>query len=552
MSLRPGEKVGDYEIVGVLGAGGMGEVYKVRNSFTNRIEAAKVLLPNLAGNPELADRFVREIRIHARLEHPNIAALRTAQRADDQLLMVMEFVEGTTLEEVLHAGRIPLCDGLHYVDQVLSALVYAHEQGVVHRDIKPANMMLTPGGTVKLMDFGIAKAAADHGLTQTGQTVGSLYYMSPEQIQGSANLDARTDIYSLGVSLYEIVTGLRPFQGDSQYSVMAAHLEGKPAAPLEIDPALPAKLNELILMAIDKDPGKRFQSAMAMRNALGAVASGVPGAVPRAPADTADTLRVETAAPVPAAGRSHRGLYMAVGSLLTVAVLVAVLTQLPKWRRAKAAGEESVPATVVTESPTAAVPPEVHPTEVEPEPPVAPAPSVQTQAPPPEEKQESPSRPVTLSRPERSAPAERSVSARKTPAASLPAVRDTRLEPATTSPAMPAPASTSPTPVVNAPAESSAQADEKAQQDALKELNNRMMLMAARVGAVNSSLDSIERDQRRAGLTMRGDITASQKRLELHMDTAESALKQGDPDTGAQSLDRAERELEKLEQFLGI
>jgi serine/threonine-protein kinase len=271
MELSVGSTVGDYQIIDILGAGGMGKVYKVRNVISDRVEAMKVLLPDLGNAPDLADRFLREIKVQASLEHPNIAALHTALRLDNQLLMLMEMVEGETLEHKLKAGPIPIALAVDYIRQVLSALEYAHARGVVHRDIKPANMMLTPTGVVKLMDFGIAKASGDHKLTMTGTTLGSLYYMSPEQIKGAATLDARADLYSVGVSLYELATGKRPFDGDSQFAIMAAHLEKVPLPPIALDPAMPQALNDAILMAVVKDPNARFQTATAFRNALGSV-----------------------------------------------------------------------------------------------------------------------------------------------------------------------------------------------------------------------------------------------------------------------------------------
>ena len=157
MDYEIGSRAGDYKILDVLGAGGMGKVYKVQNVISDRIEAMKVLLPNLEGDPELADRFIREIKVQASLDHPNIAALHTALRLDNQLMMLMEFVEGVTLEHMLKSGPIPIAQAVNYVAQVLSALSYAHSHGVVHRDIKPANMILTPKGTIKLMDFGITR-----------------------------------------------------------------------------------------------------------------------------------------------------------------------------------------------------------------------------------------------------------------------------------------------------------------------------------------------------------------------------------------------------------
>lgn len=267
MGYEPGERIGDYEVIGILGHGGMGQVYKVRNVFSKRVEAMKVLLPDLEGNPQLAERFTQEMEVQAALEHPNIAPLHSAQRVGNQLLMTMEFVEGSSIESLLHSGPLPVATALDFAVQVLSALAYAHARGIVHRDVKPANMMVTPQGTVKLLDFGVAKLK-DRQLTQTGHTVGSLYYMAPEQISEPLNVDARADLYSAGVALYQMVTGQRPFQGESDYSIMSAHMTGVPIPPIQIQPHLPEALNDAMLMAIAKDRDRRFQSADAMRRAL--------------------------------------------------------------------------------------------------------------------------------------------------------------------------------------------------------------------------------------------------------------------------------------------
>lgn len=168
MNYEIGSRVGDYEILEILGAGGMGRVYKVRNVLSDRVEAMKVLLPDLEGNAQLADRFMREIKVQASLDHPNIAALHTALRIENQLMMLMEYVEGTPLDHLMEAGPIPIDKAVDYIAQVLSALSYAHARGVVHRDLKPANMMITPSGVVKLMDFGIAKMTADRKLGARG------------------------------------------------------------------------------------------------------------------------------------------------------------------------------------------------------------------------------------------------------------------------------------------------------------------------------------------------------------------------------------------------
>ncbi|MGC2527011.1 MAG: serine/threonine-protein kinase, partial [Candidatus Acidiferrum sp.] len=365
-----GQKLGDYEILGVLGAGGMGKVYKVRNTISDRVEAMKILLPDLAGQKDLADRFLREIKVLASLSHPNIAALRTALTLDNQLVMIMEFVDGVTLSSRLQQGAIPPSLAVKYIDQVLAALSYAHKQNIIHRDIKPANMMLTADGSVKLMDFGIARSASDRSLTMTGTTLGSLNYMPPEQVKGEP-ADNRSDLYSLGVSLYEMVTGQLPFQADSNYAMMAAHLQETPKPPIVLRPGIPQPLNQIILMALAKDPGQRFQSADAFRGALKSVqaqgGSTQPAADPRSyapsasanaggatslfqeapPSPSSTTLMdppasrqaqpVAAAAPPvvappppPAAHSSgHRGLYIGLGALIVVAVLVAAGLYLP-------------------------------------------------------------------------------------------------------------------------------------------------------------------------------------------------------------------------------
>jgi hypothetical protein len=287
-------RMGDYEILGELGAGGMGKVYRVRNVLSDRIEAMKVLLPDLAGRQELAARFLREIKVLASLNHPNIAQLRTAVTMENQLVMIMEFVEGTNLADRIERGPIAPSDALNYIDQVLNALSYAHSQHVIHRDIKPANMMLTPQGAVKLMDFGIARSEVDRGMTMTGSTLGSLSYMSPEQTMGEPT-DSRSDLYSVGISLYEMVTGQRPFQGDSDFSIMAAQVKEMPKPPIELQPGLPPALNEIILMAIAKDPGQRFQSADALRNALANVRKTLPMSQPGTRGGTAIDTPIPTA-----------------------------------------------------------------------------------------------------------------------------------------------------------------------------------------------------------------------------------------------------------------
>ena len=231
-----GARKGDYLILGTLGAGGMGKVYKVRNTLSDRVEAMKVLLPDLSEQQELADRFLREIKVLASLHHPNIAELRTALTIGNQLVMIMEYVEGTTLASRLQQGDMRYADALACFDQVLAALSCAHSQRIVHRDIKPANLMLTPRGHIKVLDFGLAKREKSARksedtqlLTSAGMVLGTVEYMSPEQVLGR-DVDHRSDIFSLGVVLYEMATGRLPFSGANSTETMARILQAQPDA----------------------------------------------------------------------------------------------------------------------------------------------------------------------------------------------------------------------------------------------------------------------------------------------------------------------------------
>jgi serine/threonine protein kinase len=267
MAIQLGDVLGDYQVTGVLGRGGMGKVFRVRSLLTDREEAMKVLLPDFDENPELADRFLREIKLHARLQHPNIAALRTALRIGERLFMLMELVEGPSLAEKLRDGPLSVPASVDCMTQVLSALAYAHDAGVIHRDIKPANILIANDGVVKLTDFGIARASDTTRLTGTGHAVGTLAYMSPEQVRADV-ADARSDLYSLGLTLYEMVTGCRAIQGDTAHSLMNAQLTVMPAEPAAVNASVPRWISAAIMHALAKEPDRRFQSAMAFKTAL--------------------------------------------------------------------------------------------------------------------------------------------------------------------------------------------------------------------------------------------------------------------------------------------
>src|ERR1700761_6008171 len=273
MAWTPGMRVGDYEIVGTLGYGGMGEVYRVRHTISDRIEAMKLLRAGPSSGTqaqEMIDRFVREIRLLATLQHPNIATLHTAFRHQEEMVMIMECVEGEDLGRRLPAG-LTLEESLRYTRQVLEALRYAHGRGIVHRDIKPSNIMITPQGEVKLLDFGLALGGAlgapDQRLTTTGALVGSMHYIAPEHISGEPH-DARSDIYAVGVTLYEMITGRLPIEGATQVQVIAGHLQHAPVPPNQTNPKIPAALSATVMRALAKNPRDRWQTAEAFLAAL--------------------------------------------------------------------------------------------------------------------------------------------------------------------------------------------------------------------------------------------------------------------------------------------
>jgi len=279
ITLASGDRIGDYDVLAPLGAGGMGSVYKVRHAISQRVEALKIILPNAVHTPEMADRFLREIRLQASLEHPHIAALHNAFRIRDELVMVIEFVEGVSLREKLRSPGITLGQALQYGAQVLAALEYAHGRGVVHRDIKPSNVMIASHGVVKLLDFGLAAQSATGAepeltITQPGTLMGSPYYISPEQARGE-HADARSDLYSTGAMLYEMVTGRPPFEASGPggaYAIIAAHLHQAPQSPAEVNPRVSPELARIILKALAKNPAERFASAEEFLVALKSIA----------------------------------------------------------------------------------------------------------------------------------------------------------------------------------------------------------------------------------------------------------------------------------------
>jgi serine/threonine protein kinase len=620
-----GQHIGDYEIISILGAGGMGKVYKVRNVISERVEAMKILLPDLTSNQSLADRFLREIRLLATLHHPNIAALRTALTYENQLVMIIEYVEGETIANRIARAPLSTAEVVNYSDQCLTALSYAHKQNIIHRDIKPANMMLTPDGVVKLMDFGIARSNKDGSLTSTGTTLGSLNYMPPEQVRGES-ADARSDIYSFGASLYEMLTGKLPFDTDSQYALMTAQLNSDPPPPITIRGDLPPALNQIILMCMAKDPDKRFQSADALRAALKTVpVSGLPPArttaVPgNAPASTpAPAAKTPAAAaysseetlidapltprpgavptPIPTQAQpptqpptpqpiqaapppmssdplppqqsrpsaTHRGLWVAIGSLVGVSVLLAAGIYVPRHM-----GTHAEPA-ASSESPTQ--PPTPSGDSSSPSTPSSPTAGSTPSA-------NSDGGPVNIQVPGVgvSVDDKGNVSV-KSPMGSVSATADGNVDIKSPHGSVSATKDGSASikggnASVNVGGHSNASAARAASQaavaqqppsapaavpppnlgpsaDEIQRLTDDGEKLSVRADTVTEGLNTLKQQQAASGLGLRADMVSAQQRMGLFLKKGNDALQHGDTANAQKYFDQADAEISKLEKFLG-
>jgi serine/threonine-protein kinase len=277
---------GRYELDGIVGRGGMAEVFRARDIRLDRIVAVKTLREDLARDQTFQARFRREAQSAASLNHPSIVAVYDT--GEDMLghtpvpYIVMEYVDGRTLRDLLRDDRRLLPErAVEITDGVLRALDYSHRNGIVHRDIKPGNVMLTRSGDVKVMDFGIARAVSDAQatMTQTAQVIGTAQYLSPEQARGE-RVDARSDLYSTGCLLYELLTGRPPFTGDSPVAIAYQHVRENPVPPSRIDPEVPMWADSIVLKAMAKNPGDRYQSAGEMRADIQRALQGMPVAAP--------------------------------------------------------------------------------------------------------------------------------------------------------------------------------------------------------------------------------------------------------------------------------
>ncbi|HEV2022919.1 MAG TPA: protein kinase, partial [Terriglobales bacterium] len=301
MAIAPGTRLGPYEILAAAGAGGMGEVYRARDTRLDRTVAVKVLSTRLADRPDLQKRFEREARTISKLSHPHICTLHDVGQQEGVDFLVMEYLEGETLGHRLERGPLPVEQTLKYGTEIAEALEAAHRQGITHRDLKPGNVMLTKAGA-KLMDFGLAKLveqpapvavalwemadaptlpSGEKSLTEEGVIVGTFQYMAPEQLEGK-EADARTDIFALGMVLYEMATGHPAFTGKTKASVIAAILSSEPKPLRDVQPITPAALDRLLRVCLAKNPDERWQSAHDIKLQLEGIRNGEEVAAPTA------------------------------------------------------------------------------------------------------------------------------------------------------------------------------------------------------------------------------------------------------------------------------
>jgi eukaryotic-like serine/threonine-protein kinase len=511
--------VGKYELLEFLG-GGMSHVYRGRDTVIDRPVVVKLLTENACQDAEAKARFLQEARLAGNIQHENIVSVFDFGEHEGRPFIVMEYLQGEDLRDAIRASHTgSLIDRMKIALEIAEALEYVNGRGIVHRDIKPGNVMVTPDGTVKLMDFGIARSGVENGLTRPGTSMGSLSYMSPEQVRGGS-VDARSDIYSTGVMMYELFTGRRPFQAESAYGILDAQCNDAPMPPVEVNPLLPPALSDLILCAMAKDPANRFQNAQAVSNALRHVA-GAQDPIAKA-AEVPFTPVVMPGVPQPVAPPSsgHRGAWIALGAFAVLAVVAAAAVGLPRLLHTSAKVETTAeqPAQPSQAAPLPAPPPPVLDAPVTPSPQV-PAPSDQAPS-------QVPAKPADHA----AAPPSK---LEKTPKPPRPEYHPDAQANVVTQPAGNPPQNAGPT------------AEE------INQVREQKTGLDARAGAVSASLEGLKRQQEADGVGLRRDMAVAYARMNAYLSSANADLQSGNITAARSHMDQADKEISTLESFLG-
>ena len=528
-----GTQIENYLIQAQLGEGGMGTVYRALETNLDRTVAIKVLNTDLARDPSIVERFRSEARAQANLNHTNIATLYAFLVHQGNPVMVMEYVEGDTFQQLVNRrGPIPSQEAIPLFRQALLGISAAHRMGIIHRDIKPSNLMLNRAGIVKVMDFGIAKVASStNNLTRTGMQLGTVFYMSPEQVKGE-RVDIRSDIYSLGITLYELLTANVPFSASSEFQVLNDHVNTPPPPPSKFYPYLPKGLENIILKSLEKNPDRRFQTAEEFGAALecpeafeaytpststplyDTVLTGGRANVAAAPVST------PTPPPPPELAPATPMPRKAIAAAVIILCLAGGGAYL--YSRGKAPSPASRLAVV------------------------APGPSGQLGEPAPAEQL----KPVVsdASDTDSSAPADSTLAARN-PASTAPATRPRQTtsrptQPGKTAapPLAPADANVAPEPSPAKPAASPAELDEAHQ---------RFIRLRSKALALKSSLGELRQRLASQGLSVNADAVEAEGNMDSYMLEADSALRASDVQTAVANMDRAEHEIKKISALFG-
>jgi len=593
-----GKQIANYQITEKLGEGGMGVVYKGMDTNLGRPVAVKMLTAELAHNPDIVERFRAEARAQANLSNPNLAVLYAFLVEDGTAFMVMEFVEGQTFEQMIRArGPISPEIALPLFKQALQGVGAAHRMGIVHRDIKPSNIMLNTQGVVKVMDFGIAKVVGTRGMTRTGMQLGTPAYMAPEQIQNKP-IDTRTDIYALGITLYQMLSGQLPFQHESDFETMNSQVTALPPPMKQMFPYAPIQYQNVVMKALEKDPNNRFQtveeftvaldnpeSVMTMGTAPTVLTSTVAPTVVAAGAPTGGRTVLETPGASTAAAPAMAKTVMQTGVVAAAAPATSAATpvsaQAPGQVGAKKGGWNSGYTFAAIAVAAAAIILAVVS--------FGKKGSIFTASQINAPSQSSLNSP--LSAPQSSAPA-------SAPAASVPSdlmKSGTATDPSTASPASGGAAAGSNT--ASAPMKPTASSVKVAaggravavnapgakvnvspnggvqvsaggtsvsvpgqeappnmsgmSKEEVDELEHRIDQLSGRAAAINNSLNRMEKQQAASGYSLRGDIVAAQESMVTNLHKAQDYMEHGDPVKAKKYADSAALNAETLEKFLG-